>query len=336
MDAPATANIELNPADNKHLSNVCGPLDEHLKFIENELCVKISCRGNQFKISGSAENINQVTELLNRLYKDSQKKLDITKNYIYDLIQNKYQNNNQEDSNRLEDLLSSDKKSENKKISKQSHILTSKKLISPKSENQKRLIQNLFSYDINFIIGPAGTGKTFLAAAFAVQMLEHGDINRITLVRPAIEAGEKLGYLPGSLEEKINPYLRPLYDSLFDLTAPDQVAKYLEKGVIEIAPLAYMRGRTLNNSIIILDEAQNTSVAQMKMFLTRLGFNSKAIITGDISQIDLPQTTKSGLLHAHKILKPIKDLGFTYFDNHDVIRHPLLKEILKAYEDNEK
>jgi len=334
LDTPTTANIELNPADNKHLSNVCGPLDEHLKFIESELCVKISCRGNQFKISGSTDDINQTTELLNKLYQESQRKKNITKDYISDVIHHKHFNDTKQGNNDLEDLLSSDKK--DKTISKQTHILTSKKLISPKSENQKRLIQNLFSYDINFIIGPAGTGKTFLAAAFAVQMLEHGDINRITLVRPAIEAGEKLGFLPGSLEEKINPYLRPLYDSLFDLTAPEQVNKYLEKGIIEIAPLAYMRGRTLNNSVIILDEAQNTSVAQMKMFLTRLGFNSKAIITGDISQIDLPNSTKSGLLHAHKILKPIKDLGFTYFDNHDVIRHPLLKEILKAYEDNEK
>lgn len=335
MNTQQTANIELNPADNKHLYNLCGPLDEHLKFIESELDVKISCRGNLFKIVGSTENINLTSDLLNKLYKDSFNRKNINKNYISDAIHNKYSEKPELIQNKTENQEAINP-SNIKKISKQNHILTSKKLISPKTENQKQMIQNLFSYDINFVIGPAGTGKTFLAAAFAVQMLERGDISRITLVRPAIEAGEKLGFLPGSLEEKINPYLRPLYDSLFDLTAPDQVAKYLEKGIIEIAPLAYMRGRTLNNSVIILDEAQNTSIAQMKMFLTRLGFNSKAIITGDISQIDLPNSIKSGLLHAHKILKPIKDLGFTYFDNYDVIRHPLLKEILKAYEDNEK
>tara|TARA_R110000868_G_scaffold162538_5_gene393944 strand:+ start:554 stop:1534 length:981 start_codon:yes stop_codon:yes gene_type:complete len=324
LDTIQTTNIELNPADNKHLSNVCGPLDENLKFIENKLCVKISCRGNQFKIVGEHKNIKTTYDLLNKLYKESLNgNLNITKNYISDAIHDK------------QHPIKTNSMTQNKH-SLANHINTNKKIISPKTENQKELINNLNQHDVNFIIGPAGTGKTFLAAAFAVQMLEQGNIDRITLVRPAIEAGEKLGFLPGSLEEKIDPYLRPLYDSLFDLTTQEQVARYIEKGVIELAPLAYMRGRTLNNSVIILDEAQNTSIAQMKMFLTRLGFNSRAIITGDVSQIDLPHSIKSGLLHANQILKNIKNIGFTYLDGHDVIRHPLLKEIIKAYEENEK
>jgi len=204
--------------------------------------------------------------------------------------------------------------------------------ITPRGEHQKRYLSNILKYDLNFGIGPAGTGKTYLAVACAVQALEQETVSRLVLVRPAVEAGERLGFLPGDMTQKVDPYLRPLYDALYEMLGIDRVAKLIERNVIEIAPLAFMRGRTLNDAFVILDEAQNTTVEQMKMFLTRIGFGSTAVVTGDITQIDLPKGVKSGLCHVMDVLKNVQGIGFTYFDARDVVRHPLVKKILHAYQ----
>ena len=214
-------------------------------------------------------------------------------------------------------------------------IKTPKKIIKPRGNNQNNYISNMSKYEVNFGVGPAGTGKTYLAVAKAVEMLVNEDVKKIILIRPAVEAGEKLGFLPGDLSQKVDPYLRPLYDALFEMLGFEKVEKLMERNVIEVAPLAYMRGRTLNDAFIILDESQNTTVEQMKMFLTRIGFNSKAVITGDITQVDLPRGVKSGLRHAIEVLSQVDDISFNFFNAEDVVRHPVVARIVRAYEQYE-
>ncbi|MBU1627965.1 PhoH family protein [bacterium] len=298
-----------------------GKFDENLKQIESLCKVSLSARGNSIIINGEDGGIDFAEEVLKRLIKLA------SMGYIID-----------EQKIRLTaDLVESKKDLDLEKVISQNvKIPTGKKTIEPKSPTQAEYIISIKKYDIVFGIGPAGTGKTYLAMALAVSFLLSKKVKRIILTRPAIEAGERLGFLPGDLYAKVNPYLKPLYDALYDMLDVEKTTQFVEKGFIEIAPLAYMRGRTLNDSIVVLDEAQNTTSEQMKMFLTRLGFDSKAIITGDITQIDLPAGKLSGLVEAKEILKDIKDLKFVYFSDRDIIRHSLVQQIVRAYENRKK
>ncbi|MDY6864003.1 MAG: PhoH family protein [Thermodesulfobacteriota bacterium] len=310
--------------DNLELASLLiGEKDRNIKRIENLLGVKIRVKSNQFTISGGFEDVQLTEKILDE---------------IYSLLAESYPVYYQDIDYAIR-ILSADKSIKLKDIFMNTVYLSAKKrAITPKSLVQKKYIEAIKKFDIVIGIGPAGTGKTYLAMAMAVSALKKNSVERIILARPAVEAGEKLGFLPGDLYEKVNPYLRPLYDALHDMMDFDKVGKMLQRGVIEVAPLGFMRGRTLNNSFVILDEAQNTTPEQMKMFLTRLGFNTKAIITGDITQIDLPKDINSGLVEAKMILKDISDIGFIYFSEKDVVRHPLVQEIIKAYEfyDNKK
>ncbi len=311
-----SVNIVLEPVDNPRLANLCGPLNGHLHQLEKRLGVEISNRGNAFSISGEAKATNAAVEVLKELY-------DSTSNQI---------------------LSSSDvhlylQESELAKIAEQSlrasapTVYTKRSVIKPRGVNQERYVQFIEEDDLVFGIGPAGTGKTYLAVACAVAALEHDRTRKLVLVRPAVEAGERLGFLPGDLAQKIDPYLRPMYDALYEMMGYEKVSKLIDRNVIEIAPLAYMRGRTLNDAYIILDEAQNTTIEQMKMFLTRIGFGSKAIVTGDITQIDLPSIKESGLKHAKRILKDTEGVSFCNFDACDIVRHPLVRKIIRAYDE---
>ena len=307
--------------DNALLQNLCGERNSNLKIIEKELEVKLNLRGDQITLFGEKSDVKLAKRVLEELYALLSEGYPLYPSDINHAIQ----------------ILSSKFKASLKDIFLDAVYVTSKKrIITPKSLAQKEYIEAIRSYDIVFGIGPAGTGKTYLAMATAISALNGGEINRIILVRPAVEAGEKLGFLPGDLAEKVNPYLRPLYDALHDMIDFDQTSSLLQRGVIEVAPLAFMRGRTLNDSFVILDEAQNTTSEQMKMFLTRLGISSKAVITGDITQIDLPNGTTSGLIETMKILAGIQGLKFVYFTDKDVIRHRLVQDIIKAYERAEK
>jgi len=307
--------------DNALLQNLCGERNNNLKIIEKELQVKLNLRGDQITLFGERSDVKLAKRVLEELYALLSEGYPLYPSDINHAIQ----------------ILSSKFKASLKDIFLDAVYVTSKKrIITPKSLAQKEYIEAIRSYDIVFGIGPAGTGKTYLAMATAISALNGGEINRIILVRPAVEAGEKLGFLPGDLAEKVNPYLRPLYDALHDMIDFDQTSSLLQRGVIEVAPLAFMRGRTLNDSFVILDEAQNTTAEQMKMFLTRLGISSKAVITGDITQIDLPNGTTSGLIQTMKILGGIQGLKFVYFTDKDVIRHRLVQDIIKAYERAEK
>jgi len=307
--------------DNALLQNLCGERNNNLKIIEKELQVKLNLRGDQITLFGERSDVKLAKRVLEELYALLSEGYPLYPSDINHAIQ----------------ILSSKFKASLKDIFLDAVYVTSKKrIITPKSLAQKEYIEAIRSYDIVFGIGPAGTGKTYLAMATAISALNGGEINRIILVRPAVEAGEKLGFLPGDLAEKVNPYLRPLYDALHDMIDFDQTSTLLQRGVIEVAPLAFMRGRTLNDSFVILDEAQNTTAEQMKMFLTRLGISSKAVITGDITQIDLPNGTTSGLIQTMKILGGIQGLKFVYFTDKDVIRHRLVQDIIKAYERAEK
>ncbi|MEW6456182.1 MAG: PhoH family protein [Acidobacteriota bacterium] len=298
-----------------------GTLDKNLKKLQERLGIKLSLRGDKIFIDGDEEKIkfanhyfNQIFSLINRGYRLTAEDLQIA----LDLFE-------EDKSNQLRDYFSGE------------NLLPSiRKFVSPKSLNQRRYIEAIKKYGIVFAIGPAGTGKTYLAMASALSSLNNKEVERIILTRPAVEAGEKLGFLPGDIYQKVNPYLRPLYDALFDLTHAEKANNLIDKGIIEIAPLAYMRGRTLNDSFIILDEAQNTTPEQMKMFLTRIGFNSKAVITGDITQIDIPNPKSSGMLDAIRLLSSIKGIAFIYFNEKDVVRHPLILEIIKSYEKDGK
>lgn len=328
-DKISSCEISLNPADNRRLMSLCGRFDEHLRQIEQRLGVEISNRGNVFQIMGEKTNVHVAHDLINKLYSLTEKGNELTPAIIHLSLQESIQllgkNNTQNHSP------TAPFSPENMQESLDSAIYTRKGNIKPHSKNQRIYLKNILSHDINFGIGPAGTGKTYLAVACAVNALETEMVKRIVLVRPAVEAGERLGFLPGDLSQKIDPYLRPLYDALYEMFGPEKVNKLIERNIIELAPLAYMRGRTLNDAFIILDEGQNTTCEQMKMFLTRLGFGSKAVITGDITQIDLPKGVPSGLKQIINVLKNISGISFTFFEGSDVVRHPLVQQVVEAY-----
>jgi phosphate starvation-inducible PhoH-like protein len=294
-----------------------GVLDRNLKKLENRLGVSLAIRGDHLIIEGEPKSIEYAKFYFEKIRELEEKGYDLKEEDFHialDLLEGGGK------ANPLENYFPAEA------------LNLSRKSVTPKSLNQQDYMQAIRNYDLVFGLGPAGTGKTYLAMAMALSFLQNKLVSRIILTRPAVEAGEKLGFLPGDLLQKINPYLRPLYDALFDLVQADQANRLIEKGVIEIAPLAFMRGRTLNSSFIILDEAQNTTKEQMKMLLTRSGFDSKVVITADVTQIDLPQPSKSGVLHAIKILTSIKDIAFCYFNDKDVVRHPLVQKIIKAYQ----
>jgi phosphate starvation-inducible PhoH-like protein len=306
--------ITLQPEDNVRLANLCGALDENIKQIETALEVNINRRGGTFNISGKTDNMRLAAQMIENFYVRAKKPLELEDIQL--------------------SLVEVDKlKPEDMATSAMPVLMTRRGDLHGRTPRQVTYLQQIQEYDITFGIGPAGTGKTYLAVASAVDAMSRDRIKKIILVRPAVEAGERLGFLPGDLNQKVDPYLRPLYDALYDLAGYDTVNKMFERGAIEVAPLAYMRGRTLNQSFIILDEAQNTTPEQMKMFLTRIGFGTKAVITGDVTQIDLQKHQKSGLVEAQKILKNVKGLAFTQFLSADVVRHPLVQKIINAYED---
>ncbi|UAA40160.1 PhoH family protein [Paraneptunicella aestuarii] len=312
--------VDLEPSDNHRISSLVGPFDDNLKQIERRLGVEITYRHNHFTVMGKQQQTNATAELLKLLYIETQP----VKGVIPELEPEQVHLAIQE-ANCME-------QDEQDPYAKTSFIKTKRGVIKPRNQNQSQYVTNIVHHDICFGIGPAGTGKTYLAVACAVDALERQEIRRILLTRPAVEAGEKLGFLPGDLSQKVDPYLRPLYDALFEMLGFEKVEKLIERNVIEVAPLAYMRGRTLNDAFIILDESQNTTVEQMKMFLTRIGFNSKAVITGDITQIDLPRGARSGLRHAIEVLKDVNEISFNFFTAHDVVRHPVVARIVQAYE----
>lgn len=313
--------LVLEPVDNTRLVNLCGQLDEHLRLIERRLAVQIANRGNQFKITGKPGDRDAAVTVLESLYEESAR-IVLDPQQVHLFLQK----------SGIEEQLKEDADGSRNYQSGEVSILAGRSLIKPRGKNQQQYLQRVLQHDINFGIGPAGTGKTFLAVACAVQALERDQVRRIILTRPAVEAGENLGFLPGDLSQKIDPYLRPLYDALYEMMGFEKVSKLIERNVIEVAPLAFMRGRTLNESFIILDEAQNTTREQMKMFLTRIGFGSTAIVTGDITQIDLPGGRQSGLKHAQLVLAKIKGISFTLFTSKDVVRHALVQRIVDAYE----
>ncbi|WP_263264806.1 PhoH family protein [Pseudomonas sp. RIT-PI-S] len=316
MNAPIEPHrFTLEPFEARRFANLCGQFDEHLRLLEQRLDVEIRNRGNQFELIGEPGHTHSAELLLRRLYRET-KATELSPDLVHLFLQE----------SAVEEL---DNPANNEVAVT---LRTRKGMIRPRGLNQQRYVKAILANDINFGIGPAGTGKTYLAVACAVDALEREQVRRILLVRPAVEAGEKLGFLPGDLAQKIDPYLRPLYDALYEMLGFEHVAKLIERQVIEIAPLAYMRGRTLNNSFIILDESQNTTTEQMKMFLTRIGFGSTAVITGDITQVDLPKGTRSGLAHVMEVLKDVPGISFTHFKPKDVVRHPLVQRIVEAYE----
>ncbi|KHD24254.1 nucleoside triphosphate hydrolase [Vibrio caribbeanicus] len=317
-----TLEINLEPSDNRRLASLCGPFDDNIKHLERRLGVEISYRGNYFTIVGKPHTSAAALEIIKTLYVNTAPVRgnipDIEPDEIHLAIKET-------------GVLEQNTESEFEH-GKEVFIKTKKGVIKPRTPNQGQYLMNMVTHDISFGIGPAGTGKTYLAVAAAVDALERQEVRRILLTRPAVEAGEKLGFLPGDLSQKVDPYLRPLYDALFEMLGFEKVEKLIERNVIEVAPLAYMRGRTLNDAFIILDESQNTTVEQMKMFLTRIGFNSRAVITGDITQIDLPRGAKSGLRHAIEVLSEVDDISFNFFQADDVVRHPVVARIVNAYE----
>lgn len=315
---PYSTDLLLEPVDNQRLANLCGPMDEHLRQLERRLGIEINNRGNTFRVIGDMPSVEIAERVLKELYTaTANENLSPERVHLY-----------------LKDS-GIDEAIQPQIDDQDITIKTKRGVIKGRSANQRLYLKNIQSHDICFGVGPAGTGKTYLAVACAIAALEQDHARRLILVRPAVEAGEKLGFLPGDLVQKVDPYLRPLYDALYEMLGFERVAKYIERNVIEVAPLAFMRGRTLNESFIILDEAQNTTIEQMKMFLTRIGFNSTAVITGDITQVDLPRGKKSGLRHVIDILKDEEGISFTFFKSRDVVRHPLVARILNAYERHE-
>ncbi len=313
---PSHRDFTLQPDDAERLANLAGPFDEHLRQIETRLGVEIANRANVFRVTGEGDAVRSTENLLRSLYEDADSEpLDPQKIHL---------RMNAANVDRLRD----NDGYEPQEIS----IKVKRGFVKGRGANQARYLHAIATHDINFGIGPAGTGKTFLAVASAVEALNESRVQRLLLVRPAVEAGEKLGFLPGDLSQKVDPYLRPLYDALFEMLGVEKVAKLIERNVIEIAPLAYMRGRTLNEAYIILDEAQNTSIEQMKMFLTRIGYGSTAVITGDLSQVDLPKHQKSGLNDAIDVLRGVAGISFTFFTARDVVRHTLVARIVEAYD----
>jgi phosphate starvation-inducible protein PhoH and related proteins len=304
--------LVLEPADNQRLANLCGQFDEHLKQIERRLGVVIRPRGNRFQIEGPEQAVAAADRLLIALFEQAATE-SISPQRVHAWLQ--------------EAGLYEEPGAE-----APGEVRTRRGVIRGRGPNQARYLQAIRENDLSFGIGPAGTGKTYLAVASAVEALERDEVRRIVLVRPAVEAGERLGFLPGDMSQKVDPYLRPMYDALYEMLGFERVAKLIERHVIEIAPLAFMRGRTLNEAFVILDEAQNCTVEQMKMFLTRIGFGSRAVVTGDVTQTDLPSSTRSGLRHAAEVLKDVEGVGFTWFTARDVVRHPLVQRIVEAYQ----
>ena len=312
--------FSIEPVDPRRFASLCGQFDENLHLIEQRLGIEVRNRGNHFELIGDESLTRAAEAVLRQLYRETRDNDALSPDTVHLYLQ-------ESGLESLSETLDSGGGSQKPVI-----LRTRKMTIQPRGPNQQNYVRSIQEHDINFGIGPAGTGKTYLAVACAVDALEREQVRRILLVRPAVEAGEKLGFLPGDLAQKIDPYLRPLYDALYEMLGFEQVAKLIEKQVLEIAPLAYMRGRTLNNSFIILDESQNTTLEQMKMFLTRIGFGSTAVITGDITQVDLPRGTRSGLAHVTEVLMDVKGIGFTHFQSKDVVRHPLVQRIVEAYD----
>lgn len=338
MTDAVTRKVNLDFLTSPQLKTLVGEYNNHIKYIQDRLDININQRQHKFTLAGDLIAVERGDYILNKLADEARSSEDITPEELHLIIQASmsrkfdYPNpsdNEDNDSKETGDTPSyhDDETADYNSIA----LKTRKGKIIPRGGNQQRYVQRILTSDVSFGVGPAGTGKTYLAVACAVDMLERNEIERILLVRPAVEAGEKLGFLPGDLTQKIDPYLRPLYDALYEMLGFEKVGKLIEKQVIEVAPLAYMRGRTLNNSFVILDEAQNTTPEQMKMFLTRLGFGSRAVITGDITQVDLPRGHKSGLAQAMQILSNIEEIHITKFDSKDVVRHQLVQKIVEAY-----
>jgi phosphate starvation-inducible PhoH-like protein len=303
--------VAFKPVDNARLAALCGPLDANLRQIENALDVTIARHGERFSVSGAREKTERAARALRRFYDEAKRDLSV-EDIQLGLVEITHARSGAEDAPVL--------------------VLPRRSELTARTPRQAQYLQSMRTYDITFCVGPAGTGKTFLAVAAAVDALERDAVKRIVLTRPAVEAGEKLGFLPGDLAQKVDPYLRPLYDALYDLMGYDKVMRSFERGAIEIAPLAFMRGRTLNHSFVILDEAQNTTPEQMKMFLTRIGFGSKAVVTGDVTQIDLAKGQASGLIDARNVLEGVRGIAVTAFQSEDVVRHPLVQAIVDAYD----
>jgi len=304
----------FTPLNNSRLSHLCGPLDAHLRRIEDALGVKIAHRHEQFKVDGPKAPAQRAMDVLQALYEIAQRPIDAA------VVQLTLAGDG--------GMLEGDEDV--------AMLVTRRGDLRPRTPTQAIYLDNIAKHDITFGIGPAGTGKTYLAVACAVDALERAAVQRIVLTRPAVEAGERLGFLPGDLTQKVDPYLRPLYDALYDLMGFEKVQKAFERNALEIAPLAFMRGRTLNNAFVILDEAQNTTPEQMKMFLTRIGFGARAVVTGDVSQIDLPKNQLSGLIDAERVLKRVNGIAMTHFTSADVVRHPLVAKIVDAYDGQRK
>ncbi len=324
--------LTLHPFSNHRLANLCGKFDEHLHHIEKSLGIELLSRGNIFFIKGSKEGVERAKKALLLLYEETDSGGVLTPDRVHLALQ-------QQEAPAMPstDVRARFQKSVSWVGKEELSVIKTRNLdVKPRTPTQHQYINRILRHDLSFGIGPAGTGKTYLAVACAVMALEQDFVRRILLVRPAVEAGERLGFLPGDLTQKIDPYLRPLYDALYEMLGFERVAKLLERQAIEIAPLAYMRGRTLSDAFIILDESQNTTPEQMKMFLTRLGFSSTAVITGDVTQVDLPRGKQSGLKHALNILQDIPEISFTYFRSKDVVRHPLVQKIVDAYEERDK
>jgi phosphate starvation-inducible PhoH-like protein len=315
MSASTTSEFILDPPEAERLANLTGPFDAHLRMLELRLGVEIGNRGNVFRVVGSRTAVAKTERLLRELWRDAAEEV-LTEPSIHLRLGEAAAERVVEESIEPREVI----------------IRVKRGTIRGRGANQAKYLHAIATHDINFGVGPAGTGKTFLAVAMAVEALNESRVQRLILVRPAVEAGEKLGFLPGDLTQKVDPYLRPLYDALYEMLGIEKVVKLLEKNVIEIAPLAYMRGRTLNDAFVILDEAQNTSIEQMKMFLTRIGFGSTAVVTGDMTQIDLPKHQKSGLKDAIDVLRGVNGIHFTFFESRDVVRHPLVARIVDAYE----
>jgi phosphate starvation-inducible protein PhoH and related proteins len=307
--------ISLEDADNARLVNFSGPMEQNLRHVEERLGVEVRRRGHQLQVFGAAGTVDNAAAVLRRMFELSASE-SMSPQRVHLCVQELGFPSADEPRGPAGDVV----------------VQTQRGGIRGRGANQCQYLDNIHQNDLTFGIGPAGTGKTYLAVASAVEALQSGSVRRIVLVRPAVEAGERLGFLPGDLAQKVDPYLRPMYDALYEMMGFDRVARHIERQVIEVAPLAFMRGRSLNDSFIILDEAQNTTVEQMKMFLTRLGFGSRAVVTGDITQIDLPRQQRSGLRHAIEVLRGVEGVAFTFFNSRDVVRHPLVQRIVQAYE----
>lgn len=315
---PHTVDIILSPEDNERLANLCGAFDAHLRQVERRLGVEVSNRGARFRIIGDGNSSTVAAEVLRELYKSTAREA-LTPERVHLALQE----------SGAEELVEKDVAERD-----QEDVVVQIKRgqIRGRGPAQRAYLANIRTHDLSFGVGPAGTGKTYLAVASAVEALERDEVRRLVLVRPAVEAGEKLGFLPGDLSQKVDPYLRPMYDALYEMLGFEKVARLIERNVIEVAPLAFMRGRTLNESFILLDEAQNTTIEQMKMFLTRVGFGSRAVVNGDVTQVDLPRNVRSGLRHAIEVLKDVEGVSFTFFSARDVVRHELVQRIVRAYE----